>query len=89
MARPLDLPRVRICIGAHHQPDCHHRQYMRQGVEEYLASDEIRDAIKAYGLPIGPGETGEIVTERLISFLNEGVRRRYDCERRPWTVGPC
>lgn len=86
MSKPLQ---VRICVGAHHQPDCHHQQYLRQGIEDYLASDEIRFVIRAFGLPIGEKENGDFVVERLISFLNEGVRRRYDCERHPWTVGPC
>lgn len=50
---------------------------MRHGIEDYLASDEVRAAIRAYGLPIAPGESGDLVVERMVAFLNQGVMERY------------
>jgi hypothetical protein len=36
---------MRICAGANHQPGCHHQRTLREGVEAFLASARVRDAL--------------------------------------------
>lgn len=72
---------LRICIGGNHQPDCPHRDYMRQGVEEFLASDDVRDAIHAWHLDPAT-YSGEQKVESMVAhlahalYVREGRRLR-------------
>lgn len=46
-------------------------------VEDFLDSKEARNAIRAYGLPIRPGQTSDTVVASMVAFLKDGAKRRY------------
>lgn len=61
---------MRICVGANHQPACHHRPVMREGVEAFLAHPRTRDALRLAiaGLPV-PSVNPAFDAEMILAYL--------------------
>lgn len=67
---------LRICIGANHQPDCHHQAYMRHGVEAFLASARTQGALTLAiaNLPhpgISPSDDADAILRELAGVVEE------------------